>query len=281
MNRNRSFAYKYVRNITGMIGLVGVVIILIAGLFGPMFFEYPEGYNPEILLSPSASHPLGTDNLGLDILSQLIWGARTSIYVSFFAVLVALAIGIPVGLFCGYSRSSASHILDGIIDIFLTLPQLPLQIITAAIVGPSITTVAVIIGIFSWPSLARVTKNAALKARNMQYIEAAEGLGYSRGRIMFRHLLVNITGPITVNATMVLALAVISESSLSFLGLGDPTTWSWGLVLKRSWSNNAVISSPNPWWWWISPSICITIFVISFNMIGTAINDIFSPKGQD
>ena len=280
MKERKSTLYYFLHNKIGVLGLIGVLIIVVAGLIGPVFIPKPEGYTTEILVAPCAEHWLGTDSLGLDIFAELIWGARTSLYVSCLALLVAAVIGLPLGLLSGFSRGPVGGAIDGVIDIFLTIPMLPLMIIMAAIMGASITNVAIILGIFSWPQLARVTKNSTLKIREMQYIEAATCLGYSRKRILFKHVLLNASGPVFVNLTLVMASAVLSEASLSFLGLGDPTTWSWGTILKRAWSSNAVITSPNPWWWWLMPSLCIVFYVVCFNLFGTALNDTLNPKGR-
>ncbi len=280
MKERKSTLYYFSKNVTGVIGLCGVLLIVVLGLFGPMFVAKPEGYTADILMAPSAQHWLGTDSLGLDIFAELIWGARTSLYVSVLALLVAAAIGLPLGLISGYSKGWLSSIIDAFIDIFLTIPMLPLMIIMAAIMGSNITNVALILGLFSWPSLARVTKNSTLKIREMQYIEAATCLGLSRPKILFKHVLINASGPVFVNLTLVMASAVLSEASLSFLGLGDPTTWSWGTILKRAWSSNAVITNPNPWWWWLMPSLCIVLYVVCFNLFGTALNDTLNPKGR-
>ena len=281
MKERKGFLYYFVRNRNGMIGMIGVLLILLIGLVGPMLIAKPDGYTQDILQAPSALHWLGTDNIGLDIFAELVWGARTSLYVSVMAMLIAGAIGIPVGLLCGYNTGWLREVIDGFIDIFMTLPMLPLMIIIAAVMGTSITNVAIILGIFSWPQLARVTKNSTMKIREMQYIEACTCLGLSKPRILFKHILINATGPVFVNMTLVMASAVLTEASLSFLGLGDPTTWSWGTMLKRAWGQNAVISSPNPWWWWLLPSLCIVVDVVCFNLLGTAINDSLSPKSRE
>ena len=281
MKERKGFLYYFVRNRNGMIGMIGVLLIVLIGLVGPMLITKPDGYTQDILQAPSALHWLGTDNIGLDIFAELIWGARTSLYVSVMAMLIACVIGIPVGLLCGYNTGWLREVIDGFIDIFMTLPMLPLMIIIAAVMGTSITNVAIILGIFSWPQLARVTKNSTMKIREMQYIEACTCLGLSKPRILFKHILINATGPVFVNMTLVMASAVLTEASLSFLGLGDPTTWSWGTMLKRAWGQNAVISSPNPWWWWLLPSLCIVVYVVCFNLLGTAINDSLSPKSRE
>lgn len=281
MKERKGFLYYFVRNRNGMIGMIGVLLILLIGLVGPMLIAKPDGYTQDILQAPSALHWLGTDNIGLDIFAELVWGARTSLYVSVMAMLIAGVISIPVGLLCGYNTGWLREVIDGFIDIFMTLPMLPLMIIIAAVMGTSITNVAIILGIFSWPQLARVTKNSTMKIREMQYIEACTCLGLSKPRILFKHILINATGPVFVNMTLVMASAVLTEASLSFLGLGDPTTWSWGTMLKRAWGQNAVISSPNPWWWWLLPSLCIVVYVVCFNLLGTAINDSLSPKSRE
>ncbi len=280
MKKRKSGLYYFLHNRNGVIGLCGVLLIVFIGLIGPLLIPKPEGYTTDILQGPSAAHWLGTDSLGLDIFAQLVWGARTSLYVSILALLVAAAIGLPLGLICGYVRNALSDVIDAVVDIFLTIPMLPLTIIMAAIMGSNITNVALILGLFSWPSLARVAKNSTLKIKEMQYIEAASCLGISKTSILFKHVLINASGPVFVNLTLVMASAVLSEASLSFLGLGDPTTWSWGTILKRAWSANAVITSPNPWWWWLMPSLCIVVYVVCFNLFGTALNDTLNPKGR-
>lgn len=280
MKKRKSGLYYFFHNRNGVIGLCGVLLIVLIGLIGPLMIVKPEGYTDAILEAPTAAHWLGTDSLGLDIFAELVWGARTSLYVSVLALLVAAAIGLPLGLISGYSHGVLSSVIDALVDIFLTIPMLPLTIIMAAIMGSNITNVALILGIFSWPSLARVTKNSTLKIKEMQYIEAASCLGISKVSILFKHVLINASGPVFVNLTLVMASAVLSEASLSFLGLGDPTTWSWGTILKRAWGANAVITNPNPWWWWLMPSLCIVVYVVCFNLFGTALNDTLNPKGR-
>ena len=281
MKERKSVFYYFMHNRNGVIGFCGVLLIVAAGLIGPALIAKPAGYSADVLAAPSVRHLLGTDSLGLDIFGELIWGARTSLYVSCVALLVASAIGLPLGLISGFFKNWLSEIIDAVIDIFLTIPMLPLMIIAAAIMGANITNVAVILGVFSWPQLARVTRNSTLKIREMQYVEAATCLGLGKMRILFKHVLLNASGPVFVNLTLVMASAVLSEASLSFLGLGDPTTWSWGTILKRAWSSNAVITSPNPWWWWLMPSLCIVLYVVCFNLFGTALNDTLNPKGRN
>ncbi len=278
MRQSRTFVQAFLHNRLGMIGLVGVLLVIVMGIFAPLLAPYPKGYGAEILLAPSQAHWLGTDGLGLDVFAEIAWGARTSLYVSAVAVGVAAVIGIPAGLISGYKKGRLGAVIDSIIEIFLTLPVLPFMIVIAAIIGSSINNVAVVIGIFAWPSLARVTRNATLKVSEMQYIEAAKCLGIPSRTIIFKHVLLNVFGPVMVNLTLIMATAVLSESGLSFLGLGDPEVWSWGAILKKAWESGAIIDTPNPWWWWLSPSVFIMIYVVCFNLLGTGINETLNPK---
>lgn len=274
----RTFFQSFRRNKLGMIGLSIVLLIILTGLLAPILAKYPKGYGRNIEGPPSAVNWMGTDNLGLDVMGEIIWGARTSVYVSAMAVLCAAVIGIPLGLISGYFKGRIGGFIDSVIEIFMTMPMMPLMIVIAAIAGASVTNVGIAIGILSWPSLARVTRNATLRTSEMPFIEVSRSLGISRLKILFRHILLNIIGPVMVNLTLVMATAVLSESGLSFLGLGDPNTWSWGLILKKAWDSGALIKTPNPIWWWIWPSIAITLYVVSFNILGNAINDTLNPK---
>ena len=278
---NRGFIQTFFRNKLGIIGLLGVLLILLMGICAPIIAEAPKGYGSDMLTAPSGEHIMGTDNLGLDIFAEIVWGARTSVYVSVVAVLCAAIIGIPLGLISGYYQRRLGAVIDTVIEVFMTLPMVPLMIVIAAIAGSSVTNVAVVIGILSWPSLARVTRSAAMRTGEMPYIEVARCLGVPQHKIMFKHILLNIIGPVLVNLTLVMATAVLSESGLSFLGLGDPNTWSWGLVLKKAWDTGALIMPNNPIWWWLWPSVAITIYVVCFNLLGNAINDTLNPKTRE
>lgn len=281
MNNNRTFLQTFFRNRPAVFGLAGVLLIALLGVFAPILREYPSGYGSVLVNPPSAEYPMGTDGMGLDVFAEVIWGSRSSFYVSLMAVAVAALIGIPAGLISGYYRGWLGEVIDSLVDIFLTLPALPLMIIIAAVMGSSITNVAIVIGVLAWPSLARITRNATMKVSEMPYIEAARSLGISSRVILFKHIFLNVVGPVLVNLTLVMATAVLSESGLSFLGLGDPTNWSWGTILKKAWDSGAVIDTPNPWWWWLAPSLFITLYVVCFNMLGTGINDTLNPKNRE
>ena len=263
-----------------MVGLLGVLIIVVVGILAPVITPMPKGYSTDILQPPGEGHLLGTDNLGLDIFGEIVWGARTSVYVSSVAVCFAAALGIPLGLISGYFGGRVGGVIDSLIEIFMTLPMMALMIVIAAVAGSSVTNVAIAIGVTSWPSLARVTRNATMRVAEMPFIEVSRCLGLSRRNILSKHVLINVIGPVMVNLTLVMATAVLSESGLSFLGLGDPNTWSWGLILKKAWDTGALVKNPNPVWWWTFPSLAIMLYVVCFNILGNAINDTLNPKNR-
>ena len=276
--KQRTFIQSFIRNKLGMVGLLGVLIIVVVGILAPVITPMPKGYSTDILQPPGEGHLLGTDNLGLDIFGEIVWGARTSVYVSSVAVCFAAALGIPLGLISGYFGGRVGGVIDSLIEIFMTLPMMALMIVIAAVAGSSVTNVAIAIGVTSWPSLARVTRNATMRVAEMPFIEVSRCLGLSRRSILGKHVLINVIGPVMVNLTLVMATAVLSESGLSFLGLGDPNTWSWGLILKKAWDTGALIKTPNPVWWWTFPSLAIMLYVVCFNILGNAINDTLNPK---
>ncbi len=276
--KEKTFLESFRRHRLGVAGFVGVSIILFAGIFGPFLVPYQSGYGEAMPLAPPAKgNILGTDALGLDLFSEVVWGARTSILISASAVLVAVAIGLPLGLVSGYFRGKIGALIDSLIEITMTIPTLPLMILISALVGPSVRTVAVVIGIFAWPTLARIVRNSTLKVSQMQYIEAAKILGISKRAIMFKHILLNIAGPVLVDITLIMATAVLTESSLSYLGLGDPNVWSWGGILQTAFKAGHHFRA---WWLVIFPAGSIMLYVILFNLLGIGINETLNPKSR-
>jgi peptide/nickel transport system permease protein len=276
--REKTFLESFSRHKLGLLGFFGVALILLAGVVGPFFVPFQRGYGEAMpLAGPTAANWLGTDALGLDLFSEIIWGARTSILISASAVLMAMFIGIPLGLVSGYSRGKIGALIDSAIEITMTIPTLPLMILISALVGPSVRTVAMVIGVFAWPTLARIVRNSTLKVSQMQYIEAAKVLGISKGAIMFKHILLNIAGPVLVDITLIMATAVLTESSLSYLGLGDPNVWSWGGILQTAFKAGHHFRA---WWLVIFPAASIMLYVIFFNLLGIGINETLNPKSR-
>lgn len=276
--REKSFLESFMKHRLGLAGLVGVVIVILVGLFAPFLAPYQTGYgDAEPLAGPSAGHVLGTDALGLDLFAEVIWGARTSMFISATAVLVAMVIGLPLGLISGYFRGRLGALIDSVIEIAMTIPTLPLMILISALVGASVRAVAVVIGVFAWPTLARIVRNSTLKTVQLQYIEAAKVLGIPTISIMFKHVLVNIVGPALVDLSIIMATAVLTESSLSYLGLGDPNAWSWGVILQNAFRAGHHFRA---WWLVVFPSLAIMLYVIFFNLLGIGINETLNPKSR-
>lgn len=273
----REFIKHFRKNLLGMIGLFGVLFIVIFALLAPVIADFPEGYGDmsNMLQPPSSEYWFGTDSLGLSIFDQVVWGTRVSLYVGLVSAFISLLIGIPIGLFSGYYGGKVSTIGMGITDIFLTLPVLPLMIILAAVLGTGAGNIAIIIGLLSWPSIARVTRAEAISIKEKQYIEAAKAIGTPTYKVVFKHVLINASPPILVNLTIIIGASVLSEAGLSFLGLGDPNSWSWGTILQNAHSTGVIVSA---WWHSLFPSIGIIILVLSFNFLGMGINEALNPR---
>lgn len=224
--------------------------------------------------APSSEHWLGTDHLGRDILSRIIYGARISIFLGTGSVLIGAVSGVSIGLIVGYVGGWLDNIVMRVIDVLLAFRLLLLAIAIVAILGPSLTNIMVAIGVSLLTSFARLARGEVLSARERDYVLATRALGGRPFRIMFRHILPNILSPLIVFATLRLGLAILSESALSFLGLGpSPPTPSWGLMVSEGL--NELRSA-----WWIStiPGVAITVVVLAFNLFGDGLRDALDPR---
>ena len=248
-------------------GIVAFFVLL--GLIGPLFVPYPSGYGTDVLQPPSAKHWFGTDGLGLDVFHQVVWGTRTSLLVALFAGLIAVIIGTALGVIAAYVKP-----LDGIIttftDVMLSLPLLPLMIVVTALIGPSIATLTLVIGFFSWPEITRLIRSNALSVVGMPFVDGARAIGASPARIMFKEVLPMVSPLVIVNGLLTGARAVISEAGLSFLGLGDADTWSWGRILQSAQRDGVLVTA---WWQTLFPSLMILALVLSATIIGMRYND--------
>ncbi|GAB6266787.1 MAG: hypothetical protein STSR0001_22340 [Methanothrix sp.] len=222
-------------------------------------------------MPPSGTHPFGTNDIGQDIFSELIYSTRISLFVGFFAAFVSVAIGTLVGLFSGYLRGAADEVLMGTTDIVLIIPALPLMIILAAHTSPSIWNIIIVIGALWWTSTARVVRSRVLQLREMPFVEAARSLGAGDGYIVFKHILPNTLQVILAKFILAVAGAMLTEASLSFLGLGDPLQKSWGMMLNYAFSRGGFINGY--WWWYLPPGICISLAVLSFVLIGFGLEE--------
>lgn len=221
-------------------------------------------------------HILGTDTIGRDVLARLVYGGRVSLFVGFFSTAVSMLIGVPVGLLAGYLRGKTEIIVMRITDIFMSFPAIVLILVAVAVVGPSLWSVSVIIGILGWTQFARIVYAKVLSVSQQEYVEAARAIGSSRATIILRYVLPNSVAPILIAATFGMASSILMESALSFLGMGvQPPTASWGNMIYEAQS--IAILSMKPWMW-VPAGLAILITVLSINFLGDGIRDALDPK---
>jgi peptide/nickel transport system permease protein len=224
--------------------------------------------------APSAAHWFGTDEIGRDVLSRVVWGTRASLLAGVVSVSISLALGVPTGLLAGYAGSWADALISRMTDAMLACPFLILAIALAAFLGPSLTNAMIAIGVSATPVFIRLTRAQVLNVKVEDYIEAARAVGNSPLRIMVRHILPNIVPPLIVQATLAIAAAIIAEAALSFLGLGQqPPAPSWGSMLNTA--KNYIDNAP---WMAVWPGVSIFLLVLSFNLLGDGLRDAFDPK---
>lgn len=255
------------------LGVILLVSFLIMAIFAPAIAPFDPWKRFEPYQPPGPVHLLGTNDMGNDILSELIHGSRISLLVGFVAALLATFIGTVVGLVSGYLKGTVDEILMGVTDIFLMIPQIPLIIVLAAFLRPSFILMAWIMGLLWWTSTARVVRSRALQLREMGYIQAARALGFSSSHIILTDMLPNILPVIMPKFMLAIASAMIAEASISFLGLGDTTMKSWGMMINFAFTRGGFINGY--WWWYLTPGLCITLFVFSAVLIG------FSAEEQE
>ncbi|MBW1996446.1 MAG: ABC transporter permease [Deltaproteobacteria bacterium] len=262
---------------TAVFGAVIVVAFVIAAVFAPHLAPYSprEGSGPPFD-PPSSEHWLGTNDIGVDILSELIYSARISLTVGFVAASAVVMIGSLIGLISGYFGGIIDEALMRITEIVLVLPRLPLMIVMAAYLGPGTWTIIFVYSVVGWATLARQVRSQVLSLRESTFVEASRAIGAGHGHIIFSHIMPNVWGVIIANAIMEVMFAILVEAGLSFLGLGDPVHKSWGVMLYFAQIQGAFLLGT--WWWIFPPGICIALLSSSFNFIGTALNDLFGLK---
>ena len=268
---------KFKQNKLALFGIVIILIMFFVGIFAPVLSPYnPNKINvDDIFLSPfQNNHILGTDSLGRDVLSRIIWGTRVSIKVGFVATGISIIIGIFIGSIAGYYGKRIDSILMRFVDMMLCFPSFFLILSVVAITKPCITNIMIIIGLTSWMGIARLVRGEFLSLKEREFTQAAKIMGASNMRIIFRHILPNAMAPVYVAATFGIAGAILTESALSFLGLGvQPPTSSWGNLLSTG-------KSTIEFAWWITafPGLAILITVLSYNLLGEGLRDILDPR---
>jgi peptide/nickel transport system permease protein len=256
---------------TQKMSLVGLILFLsfvLMAVFSLELAPYDPWMRFEPYLRPCSGHLLGTNDMGNDILSELIYSTRISLLVGFAASVMATLIGTIVGLLAGYYRGITDEILMGITDIFLMIPQIPLIIVIASFLRPSFWIVAILMGTLWWTSTARVVRSRTLQVREMGFVQASRALGFSDIHIIFTDVLPNTCHVIAPKFLLSIASAMIAEASISFLGLGDPTMKSWGTMINFAFTRGGFINGY--WWWYLTPGLCITLFVLCVVLMGFA-----------
>jgi peptide/nickel transport system permease protein len=272
----KQIARTLLRHPGGLIGFVILAIAIAVAVFGPELFPTSPWRMVQRPFLPPFSvkgFPLGTDALGRDVLAGIIYGARVSLLVGLVSTLAALAVGIPVGAIAGYFGGRIGDALMRFTEFFQTVPSFALAIVLVAILQPSIVSIVLAIAIVSWPPVARLVRGEVLSLRTREYVQAAIVTGQSHGWIIWREILPNALSPVIVLASLMVATAILLESSLSFLGLGDPNLMSWGYMVG---AGRTVIRQA--WWITVFPGIAILLAVLALNLIGEGLNDALNPR---
>jgi peptide/nickel transport system permease protein len=275
---------EYRRHRPGMIGLGILIAFVLMALAAPLLADEAglsainATENPAFA-SPSEFGPLGTDSLGRDVLTQFVWGARTSLLVGLAATVLAVLIGSIVGIAAGFFGGRFGGFLMRITEWFLVIPFLPLAIVLAAILGPSVENIILVIGITSWPFPARLIRAQVLSLRERDYVDRSRALGATNWHLMTRHILPNVSPLILATSTLTVPIVILSEATLSFLGLGDPTNPSWGKMLDDAFETGAVTTES--WWTFVPPGLGIMLVVLAFTLVGTALEEILDPRLRD
>jgi peptide/nickel transport system permease protein len=264
--------------VTGLIVLIGFVAM---ALLAPWISD-PDGLsavastdNPT-WAHPSRDFPLGTDNLGRSVAAQFVWGSRISLFVGLMATLLTIAIGSVVGIVSGFFGGRIDSVLMRITDWFLVIPFLPLAIVLAAVLGRSVWNIIFVIGITSWPSTARLVRAQVLTVKERLYVDRARALGAGRVHVINKHVLPNVAPLILANTTLAVPISILTESTLAFLGLGDPTQASWGKTLEEAFRAGAI--NREAWWYYLPAGLGIVAVVLAFTMFGRALEEILDPR---
>jgi peptide/nickel transport system permease protein len=276
----RRFWATYRRSAMGIAGLVILAVFILIALFAPLLIgrdslDVTKVDGPS-LGPPSWEYPMGTDEDGRSVLALVVWGSRVSLAVGILAAVVSMVVGATIGVVAGYRGGGWDSGLMRFTDWFLVLPGLPLAITLAAILGQSMLVIVMVIGLTSWPWTARIVRSQTLSVRERPYVERARGLGASDPQLIAKHVLPNVFPVIFANTILSIALAILAESALSFIGLGDPLRVSWGGTLELAFAAGAPTTGA---WWWIGfPGACIVLVVLAFTMCGTALEEILNPR---
>ncbi|MFN8195134.1 MAG: ABC transporter permease [Nocardioidaceae bacterium] len=271
---------EFRRHRSGLVGLGILVFFVVVALAAPLLADH-DGLSVtkatgEVLESPSSTYWLGTDDNGRSVLTLLIWGSRVSLFVGLSATVISMVIGTLVGLLSGYYTGWPGRILFRLTEWFLVIPFVPLAIVLATVLGPSLINISVVIGITSWPATTLLIRSQTLTVKERAYLERAQVLGAGRWHQISRHILPNVMPMVFANTTLTVAIAILSETTLSFLGLGDPTRISWGSMLEGAYNVGAMTTGS--WWYFVPPGVCVVLVVLAFTLVGQALEEVLNPR---
>ena len=267
------FIKKFMKNKLAGVGCLIIIVFVIMAIFAPLFATF-DSITTDLLnirTSPNKVHILGTDDLGRDIFSRLLYGGRVSIAVGVASMILQILIGVTIGVIAGYFGGLIDKIIMRIVDIIMCFPFFVIAIALAAVIGGSITNLVLIIGMLMWPVITRIVRGEVLVTKQNEYILAAKALGFNTFEIIIHHIIPNIISAILVSSTLCIAQGILMEATLSFLGLGvNPPTPSWGNMLVAA-QNMSVLS--HKWWMWIPAGMSVVLIVLSVNFVGDGLRD--------
>lgn len=287
LRRRRALARtwgQYRASKPGMLGLTILMAFVVMALLAPLLSD-SNGLvasntvqNPA-WASPAQFGPLGTDHLGRSVAAQFVWGARISLFVGLTATVLTMIFGSLVGIFAGFFGGRPESLLMRLTEWFLVIPFLPLAIVLAAILGPSVGNIILVIAVTSWPSTARLIRSQVLTVKQRLYVDRSRALGAGNWHLTTRHILPNVAPLILANTTLTVPIVILTETTLAFLGLGDPDRASWGRTLDEAFSAGAI--GRDAWWYYLPAGLGIVAVVLAFTLCGQALEEILNPRLRD
>lgn len=279
INRMKEFWDSYKNNKSGVLGVGLIILFILLALFGSFIAPYApdqRGKLADIYQPPSVKHWFGTDDVGQDVLSQVIYGTQVSILVGVLSTFLSALIGTIIGSLAGYLKGFFGEVLTRFTDFFFVIPWLPLAILLVALVGPSIWIIILVIGLTAWSGTARLVRAEVLSLRERLFVERARANGCGTARILTVHIIPNVMPIILANTVLTIAISILSEATLSFLGLGDPTKVSWGMMLHFAYERGA--TTFGAYWYYLPPGIAIILLVLGFTLVGNSLDEIVNPR---
>lgn len=261
-------------------GIIIIAIFAIVAIVGPILMPFKTTdiatSSAYVFNKPSMEHLLGTDNQGRDVLAYLVNGSRSSLFVGLTATIISMVLGTLIGIIAGYSGKWIDTLLMRVTDFFLVLPWLPFCMVLAAILGNNVWNIILVIGLTGWAGTARIIRAQTLSVKEQQYVERAQSIGAKNGYIMLKHIFPNVFPLVFSEGILTVSGAILTETALAFLGLGDPTNPSWGTMLNDAYETGAM--TMGAWWYFITPGVCVILVALGFTLMGYAFDEILNPK---